>query len=126
MVIMIHNTRLMSTASNAECECSKANSRVDESAPFPFSRQFQQQPQQPSNANAKMMILVRRELVVRPEHRLGAHDGVPDDAVDVQEETREPPREVAQEALWHWAQAALDVVRQVLVVVFLKRGSAMS
>ena len=72
------------------------------------------------------MFSVRRELVVRPEHRLGAHDGVPDDAVDVQEETRETPREVAQEARGHRPNEALRAVGQVLVVVFLQTPHASS
>ena len=114
----------MSTASNAECECSKENSRVDESAPFPSSQQFQQQPQQPSNANAKVTNLVHRELVVRPEHRLVPQPSLPDSTMDVQDQSWVPFRKVRQIACRHRAQVSLHVVGQVLIVMFLRAKSA--
>jgi hypothetical protein len=47
--------------------------------------------------------------------------GVLDDSIDVQEQLGVPPREVPQETLRHPPKMPLDVIRQILVMVFLKK-----
>ena len=59
------------------------------------------------------------ELVVRAEHRLGVQCGVGDDAVYVKEESGEATGEVGKEAFRHRSKQPLDIVREVLIVVFL-------
>ena len=61
------------------------------------------------------------ELVVRAEHRLGMQCGVGDDAMYVKEESGEATGEVGKEAFRHRSKQPLDIVREVLIVVFLQR-----
>jgi len=46
--------------------------------------------------------------------------GILDDSIDVQEQSWVPPREISQETLRHPPKMSLDVIRQILIVVFLK------
>ena len=39
--------------------------------------------------------------------------------MDVEEEVGEAPREICKEAFWHRTEQPLDIVREVLVMVFL-------
>ena len=63
------------------------------------------------------------ELVVGAEHRLGPEGGLGDHTVYVEEETRETSGEVCEETFRHRSYLPLDVVRQVLVMMFLQKAS---
>lgn len=63
------------------------------------------------------------ELEVDAEHGFLAEGGCSDDAVDVQKETRETSSEVCKETFRHRPYLSLDVVRQVLIMMFLYKVS---
>jgi hypothetical protein len=58
-------------------------------------------------------------FIVRPEHRLCMQCRLGDNAMDMQEEVGISSGEVSQESLRHGSQMSLDIIRQVLIVIFL-------
>ena len=63
--------------------------------------------------------LLLGKLEISPEHGLRSQASLLDNLVDVEEEFRVPSCEICEIALWHGTKVPFDIVRQVLVVVFL-------